>query len=317
MSPLTSSPTTHLRNVRLGCAAVLAVLAIAVVGCGGGKTTEGMNPAISADQLVSSAETSAATTSGRFSFDLSARFPGADGPLSLSGRGAFDSSSKRASIAFDMSSLAKVLGGFFAGLAGPDAKGLPDFDDPDGWKVQVIRDGNVSYVRLPALDAELPKGKSWIRGDERATAASGFDVHDLERLSAGDPRDVLDALRAVTGEVETMGTEKLRGVETTHYHAVVDPAELAARAARDGGQSRGTLFDGLTAQSGLGDVPVDVWLDASGLVRKLTLAFAATDPNTAQPNTAAVTFELWDYGRAVAIDLPPPSQVVGASSLHG
>jgi hypothetical protein len=62
---------------------------------------------------------------------------------------------------------------------------------------------------------------------------------------------------------------------------------------------------------------VDVWLDASGLVRKLTLAFEATDPNTAQPNTASVTFELWDYGRPVAFDLPPPSQVVDASSLHG
>jgi hypothetical protein len=314
---LTSSPTTHLMNVRLGCAAVLAVLAVAVAGCGGSETTQGMNPAISADQLVSSAETSAAATSGRFSFDLSATLPGADDPFSLSGEGAFDSGSKRASIAFDMSSLAKLLGGFFAGLAGPNAKGLPDFDDPDGWKVRVIRDGDVSYVRLPALDAELPRGKSWIRGDERATTASGFDVHDLERLSAGDPRDVLDALRAVTGDVETMGTEKLRGVETTHYHAIVDPAELAARAAGNGGQSQGTLFEGLTTQSGLGDVPADVWLDASGLVRKLTLAFEATDPNTAQPNTASVTFELWDYGRAVASDLPPPSQVVDASSLHG
>ena len=96
---------------------------------------------------------------------------------------------------------------------------------------------------------------------------------------------------------------------------MVDPARLAAQAPKNGGP--GTLFDGLTAQSGLGDVPVDVWLDADGLVRKLMLAFEATDPDTAQPNTASVTFELWDYGRPVAIELPPASEVADASSLRG
>jgi hypothetical protein len=29
-----------------------------------------------------------------------------------------------------------------------------------------------------------------------------------------------------------------------------------------------------------------------------------------------MSFELWDYGRAVDIELPPASQVVDASSLH-
>jgi len=317
MSPLTSIPTTQVMNTRLGLAVLLAVLTVAAAGCSGSDATQGVHATFSAEQLASSAETSAAATSGRFSFELATTLVGADQPFVLSGGGAFDSASKRASLAFDMSSFAKLLGGFFAGLAGPNAKGLPDFDDPDGWKVQVIQDGGVSYVRLPALDAELPKGKTWIRGDGHAAIAGGFDVHDLERLTAGDPRTVLDALRAVTGEVETLGTERLRGAETTHYHAVVDPAALAARVTRNDGHGPGTLFDGLTAQSGLGDVPVDVWLDARGLVRKLVLAFSATDPSTGQPNTASMAFELWDYGRPVAVELPPASKVVDASSLHG
>jgi hypothetical protein len=72
----------------------------------------------------------------------------------------------------------------------------------------------------------------------------------------------------------------LRRSRPTRYHAVVDPAQLGAQASKNAGPA--TLFDGLTEQSGLADVPVDVWLDADGLVRKLVLAFEATDPDTAR-----------------------------------
>jgi hypothetical protein len=30
-----------------------------------------------------------------------------------------------------------------------------------------------------------------------------------------------------------------------------------------------------------------------------------------------VSFELWDYSRAIGIDVPPASQVVAAAALHG
>jgi hypothetical protein len=30
-----------------------------------------------------------------------------------------------------------------------------------------------------------------------------------------------------------------------------------------------------------------------------------------------MSFELWDYGKAIAIDVPPASQVVASTALHG
>ena len=64
-------------------------------------------------------------------------------------------------------------------------------------------------------------------------------------------------------------------------------------------------------------MPVDVWLDASGLVRKLSMSFEATEASTSRSSEVAMSFELWDYGQDVDIELPPASQVVDASSLHG
>jgi hypothetical protein len=302
---------------RLSGVSLVALLAVVAAGCGGGSSssTATLEP-IGFEQLAQSAATSADATSGRFSFDLSMSFPGTDEPFAFSGEGAFDERSGRASFAVDLSSLAKLLGGFVAGLGGTSASGLPDFDDPSGWKIDVIQDGTVGYVRLPALDGQLPEGKTWIREDAADASRSGFDVGELGQFAKSDPRDVLGTLRAATSDVETVGSEQLRGVETTHYRATIDPAKLGKLAIGKDPTATQALVDRLTAQSGLGPVPVDVWLDASGLVRKLSMSFEATEPSTSRSGEVSMAFELWDYGQTVDIELPPASQVVDASSLR-
>ncbi len=300
----------------LGASVVVACAAIAA-GCGGGTTSSvGVTgEPISFEQLAQSASTSADATSGRFSFDMSMTFAGAAESFGLTGEGAFDTASKRASFAVDMSSLAKLLGGLVAGFGGAGGD-VPDFDDPKGWKIEVVQDGDVGYVRLPAIDSKLPDGKSWVRGTAGDVNAGGFDFKELESFTKSDPRDVLEALRGLTGEIETVGTEELRGVETTHYRAVLDPVELAKRATA-GHADATSLVDELSTQGGVTDVPLDVWIDANGLVRKLSLDFTATDASSAQSSHVALAFELWDYGERVEIDVPPASQVVDASALRG
>lgn len=297
---------------------LLAVSALLVAGCGGGGDAGSAvsGEPISFEELSRSATKSADATSGRFAFEMALTFPGADEPFALSGSGVFDAASERASFAVDMASLAKLIGSFVTGFAGPDAKGLPDFDDPEGWKIEAIQDGEVGYVRLPALDDQLPEGKSWIRGSE-GVSAGGFDFNELEPFTTSDPREVLESLKAVTSEIETVGTEELRGVQTTHYRAVVDPAKLAKAKNVYGQAAPQSLLDRLTAGSGLAEIPVDVWLDADGLVRKLSMAVDATDPGSSQTSGVTMSFELWDYGEKIEIALPPASQVVDASALRG
>jgi len=55
---------------------------------------------------------------------------------------------------------------------------------------------------------------------------------------------------------------------------------------------------------------------ANGLVRKLSMEVSTTE-QASQAGVATISFELWDYGEAVAIDLPPASHVADASALHG
>ena len=301
-------------------AAVLAVSALLLIGCGGAESSSNVTgESISLERLAQSASTSADATSGRFAFDVLVTFPDADEPFGLSGEGAFDAASERSSFSVDMSSLAKLLGGLFAGLAGPNARDVPDFDDPAGWQVDVIQDGDVGYLRLPALDGRLPDGKSWVRATKGMKSGGvGFDFEGFDRFAKSDPRELLDSVRAVSGSIETVATEELRGVETTHHRAVVDPAKLDKLAEKEPmGSTSDSLVDSITSQSGLSEIPVDIWIDANGLVRKLSMDFTATEAGTSQSGAVSMTFELWDYNEPVEIPLPPASQVADASSLRG
>lgn len=315
MRDVRTGPTSTVMALRLCGSVVLALCALAAAGCGGASSSSVAGAPISVQQLASSASTSSEATSGRFSFDLSATFPGADEPFAFSGEGAFDQASKRSSFAVDMSSFAKLLGGFVSGFGGAGAADLPDFDDPAGWKIEVVN-GNVEYVRFPAIDDKLPEGKSWIRSTGGSLNAAGIGLKEIDSFTQNDPRDVLDALRHLSGDVETVGTEELRGVETTHYRVLVDPEELAKNAARNQGSTH-DLLDQLSSRADVAEVPLDVWIDADGFVRKLSIQVAASDPSTSRAGGLELAFELWDYGRNVEIDVPPASQVVDAAALHG
>jgi hypothetical protein len=291
---------------------LLGLLAALAGGCGGNDGTVTSGEPVSLEALSAAASSSADATSGRLAFSLELSMPGSDDRFGFSGEGAFDAASERAELSLDMSSFAALLGGLFAGAAG---SGAPDFDDPDGWRIEVVQDGNEAYVRFPALADQLPAGKSWVRADARDAGAQGIDFSELEQLTGTDPRELLRALEAVSGEIETVGTEELRGVETTHYRATIDPAEYAKLASKAQGEQLGELVDGIVAQSGLGAFPVDVWLDGSGLVRKVAMDLSATQPGTSEEFEASVSFELFDYGEPVEIELPPASRVVDASAL--
>jgi hypothetical protein len=297
----------------LAASLLIGASLLAVAGCGGSSSVADRH--LSLDELSSSASTSADATSGRFAFDMSIEAPGFADGLSFSGEGAFDKASDRASFAVDMSALAKVLGGF-VGALGPSTGGdLPDFDDPAGWKIEVVQDGEVGYVRFPAISKSLPSGKTWIRADGKSLKVDGLDVGGLQQSASPDPRQVLEILKAAGGEVQTVGTETLRGTSTTHYRATLDPAEVVKL-----GLSKSPDLAPLTQQlgsaSGLSDVPVDVWLDDQGLVRKLALSVSGMQPGTAQGGSASFSFELWDYGQDVSIDVPPAGEVVDALALH-
>jgi hypothetical protein len=304
---------TRLLRLAVPCALVGALGVLA--GCGGGAAQVERGEPISFEQLSQAATTSADATSGRFSFSLEMTMPGTSEPFAFSGDGAFDANAERAAFSLDLSSFAELLGGMLSGLGAPAGAG-PDFDDPSAWHIEVVQDGEVMYMRFPAVSSELPSGKSWVRmGLGAAARTQGFDLSELQALAGNDPRDVLELLRAASDEIETVGTEELRGVATTHYRAVVSLLDYEKLVPESTSQELGPMLGEILEQTGLDELPVDVWLDAEGFVRRLDMSFSATQPGTGQSVGAELTYELFDYGKVVEVELPPAAEVVDTASL--
>ena len=68
---------------------------------------------------------------------------------------------------------------------------------------------------------------------------------------------------------------------------------------------------------GLSTIPIDVWVDADNLLRKLEISLSAAPQGATGEMKASVTMEMFDYGEPVEIDVPPPSETVGAESVPG
>jgi hypothetical protein len=174
-------------------------------------------------------------------------------------------------------------------------------------KTDALMDGKAVYLHLPdALAQRIPLGKSWIKIDLAALAKSnGVDLGGLSQPSQGNPADMLQALKAV-GSSRKVGTENLDGVATTHYRATIDPKTALDRIPDK--QSASTLKQMLSG-SGLSAIPIDVWIDRAGRVRRESMKFSANG------TSMDMTISFTRFGVPVDTTPPPADQVLDAGSL--
>lgn len=288
-------------------AALVAVLVLAASGCGGSAVAV---PELTS--LTQIAQKSSATETARFALTLDMTVPGADQKLSFSAQGGFDTPAKRAQLTFDLSSLAGLFKSFGTSLGGT-VKG--DFGNPEDWKLEAIQDGETAYIRFPLIAKQLPAGKTWIKGDAKdLSRADAGQLSQFGSFAGTDPRDVFGFLKAVSGSIEAVGSEKIRGVETSHYRATVDTAKLEQLVPADQRQSLGGL-DQTAKQAGLTELPLDIWIDAEQRVSKLSVDLDAKQPGSDAALNASLVVELYDYGAPFDVELPPADQVVDAATL--
>jgi len=293
--------------------ASLVVAVSLVAGCGGGAAL--VAQPITLDGLAASARQSAEATSGRFAFSVTTSVPGLGDGFGVTGEGAFESATGKTEMTLDLSALLELLEGFAGAFGAGDQMG--DLS-PDDFQLDAVLDGTVMYMRLPFVRDRLPAGKEWVKLDLRAAAASvpGLDLDEMLQFTGNGPQSTLAYLEAVSGEIDVLGAEEVRGDPTTHYRAAVDVrkyADLVPSAQRESARS---MLDDLLDQTGLDTIPVDVWVGTDGLVRKLEMALSVTPAGTTAPASASLRYELFDYGEPVTITLPLPDQVVDATSLR-
>ena len=202
------------------------------------------------------------------------------------------------------------LGSALSGLAEATGETIPKgLEEP----LQMVVDGGTAYLRIPMLDG-LTGVSGWLSATPEELEAAGGSLGVSE--VTGDPSQLLDMLRGVADDVESVGSEDVRGVATTHYHATVDldrALEEAPPAQRD--QIRAQL-EALDAE--LGAIPVDVWVDGDGLARRLVVDLGAAAASAIGPGgTATMTVELFDYGEDVPIDVPDAADTTPIGDVLG
>jgi hypothetical protein len=158
----------------------------------------------------------------------------------------------------------------------------------------VVGAGRYLYFRGGPF-SELAGGK-WLRIR---------DDSPLVNLGQNDPSQMLEYLRA-TSEVEKVGEDTVRGVETTHYEAQIQLDRVAERASPEAAEALRRMTQGADIK----EIPLEVWVDGDNLVRRLRMDW--------HPKGTSFTFdlEMFDFGD-VDIDVPKPSGAVDMTKLLG
>jgi hypothetical protein len=292
----------------------LVALALVAAGCGGG--TSGGSAALPVlNDLQAVADATDRADSASFEMTFTMEMPGLAAPFAFSANGAFDTPAKKAQMTMDLGSFAELM----TGMAGAFGGNAPDeLSDPAKWKLDMRLDGTVAFMRLPFLESQLPSGKEWVRIDlTQAARLQGMDLTDIQSFAKGsDPRETLAYLRSVSGKLIRIGVEDVRGVPTTHYFAAVDWKKALALAATESGQ-QGFLAQLENMPSAVASIPVDVWVDADNLVRRMRMNVSFAAPGEPDQAKASIEMELFDYGKSVSVEAPRAADVVDAFALSG
>lgn len=173
----------------------------------------------------------------------------------------------------------------------------------EGHKLTELVKNPYVYVQLPSGSAAaIAGGKPWVRANvDTYTQALGAPSPFQEDTNRpGQTLSLLDS----SDDVTDVGSEQVRGVSTTHYHALVDVSRLDPSASAAGASRFAEVLEKLTGASTL---PVDAWVDAQGRVRKFSLSLQGHTPVGGLDET--VSMELFDFGPQPRVSVPAEAEV--------
>ena len=209
--------------------------------------------------------------------------------LSVQSDGIYDLTTFTGTIDIDAVNLGRALGSD-ASLAGSF---IPS---------QMVFVDNRVFLDYTAL-AEVSSAQSpWAVARYRQLFGAGRwpDQGAVSSLALATPAHVAALLNASRKTLVEVGKEPIRGASTTHYQAVADLGTLPAAAPE---QTRGLLRGQareLAAALGFSELPLDIWIDDRGRVRRVSVDLGALvagtpdaapadagDPATADPADAS------------------------------
>lgn len=168
--------------------------------------------------------------------------------------------------------------------------------------------GQVVYMRFPGTELG---GRPWVKFDLEALGEDGQSPMSGLTASSNDPRGVLDALRGVSGEVEEVGEEDIRGVTTTHYRANVD----LDKAQSEVPEERRDDFATFSEELGIDTLPIEVWVDEEGRARRFSYEVETPAAGETPASNVNLVIDLYDFGVDVVVEAPPSEEVTDYGEL--
>ena len=184
---------------------------------------------------------------------------------------------------------------------------LPEADIPflsGDMTMETIVTADASYVRGSLVGmmagffgSDGSTTDQWYR-IELPSDADGSVAEEFGTFEAGPGTAQL--LAGAYGDITTVGTEDVRGEGTTHYRVDIDPSKLTD--------------DSLDDLIGDAAFPLDVWIDAEGIVRRTVMEVEWPDM-AGEPGSATVTFEMFDVGADITVEVPADAETLDMENL--
>ncbi len=187
--------------------------------------------------------------------------------------------------------------------------------DAAGQKIEMIVDGATAYMKLAGLGdlgslGGLGGGKDWIKFTDPEMIKS-FTGGQGGFGAGMNAKGFLDGFLGAGGTVEDLGMEDVRGVPTHHYKGTIS---ASAAAASSGSTLTPEEKKQMEASLGkMGDIPVEVWIDDDGLMRKMKMSMDGSAYGAS--GSIGLVMELYDVGQPVEIKVPSPDKVMDLGAL--
>lgn len=278
---------------------LIGAASLIAAGCG----SSAAKPASQTINLSRAAYVSTAASGFKAVISLQESIPSL-GQVTMSGTGAFSLPAHTGAVTMQMS----------IPSAAATRAGLSNF------RIQAVMVPGTIYMKLPAqLADKIPGGKPWWKIN-LSQAAKLAGIPGLSSLLSGtstinDPSQYLDFLRATAaGSVQDLGPATVDGVQTTHYHAVIDISKLpdaVPAGARPGVEQLVATLQkkGAVAKA----FPIDAWIDASHRIRRIQMAYDQTI--SGQSAAVSMNVDFVDYGAQPPPKVPPPGQTLDLLAL--
>jgi hypothetical protein len=194
-----------------------------------------------------------------------------------------------------------------ANLAARRASVLQSLVFTEGFTAKVLEDSHGDrglLERMQHVEMIYEGANAYIRVADTWTGF--FLVDPSGPRGVNDPLWPLDALFGANDDVVQIGLESVRGMPVTRCRLTVDLARADA-----------ALPAGVSVPSGpyrlLGAVPAEVWLDAAGLARRISVC---SEPTAVADKQVWSIVELWEFGVAVDIRPPRPEEILPAGEAY-